>query len=80
MEWGARALGNRSILVDPRRKEMKSILNERIKKREWFRPFAPSVLKEKVGEYFQRDYPDYIDTVTCPDGGNIVFKITRIEE
>jgi carbamoyltransferase len=51
-EWGPRALGNRSILVDPRRKEIKDILNERIKKREWFRPFAPSVLEEKTGEWF----------------------------
>ena len=58
MEWGARALGNRSILADPRREEIKNILNERIKKREWFRPFAPSILEEKAGEYFQRDYPD----------------------
>ncbi len=58
MEWGPRALGNRSILADPRRKEMKDILNERIKRREWFRPFAPSILLEKVGEYFAKDYPD----------------------
>jgi len=58
MEWGPRALGNRSILVDPRRKEMKALLNERIKRREWFRPFAPSILLEKVGEYFEKDYPD----------------------
>jgi carbamoyltransferase len=58
MELGARALGNRSILVDPRRLEMKDILNERIKRREGFRPFAPSILVEKVGEYFEKDYPD----------------------
>jgi carbamoyltransferase len=58
MEWGPRALGNRSILVDPRRQEMKDILNVRIKRREWFRPFAPAVLLEKVNEYFERDYPD----------------------
>ena len=58
MEWGPRALGNRSILVDPRRIEMKDILNARIKKREWFRPFAPSILLENVGEYFEKDYPD----------------------
>ena len=44
MEWGARALGNRSILADPRKKEMKDVLNERIKRRESFRPFAPSIL------------------------------------
>ncbi len=56
-EFGPRALGNRSILVDPRRKEMKDILNERIKRREWFRPFAPSVLEEKVGEWFEEDSP-----------------------
>ncbi len=57
-EWGPRALGNRSILVDPRRSEMKDILNERIKRRENFRPFAPSILIEAVGDYFERDYPD----------------------
>jgi len=58
MEWGPRALGNRSILADPRRAEMKDILNARIKRREPFRPFAPSILLEKVGEYFEKDYPD----------------------
>ncbi len=58
MEWGPRALGNRSIIVDPRRAEMKDILNARIKRREPFRPFAPSILLERVGEYFERDYPD----------------------
>ncbi|OGI06685.1 MAG: carbamoyltransferase [Candidatus Melainabacteria bacterium RIFCSPLOWO2_12_FULL_35_11] len=54
-EFGPRALGNRSILVDPRHKEMKDILNERIKRREWFRPFAPSILEEKVSEWFEQD-------------------------
>ena len=58
MEWGPRALGNRSIVVDPRRAEMKDILNARIKRREPFRPFAPSILLEKTGEYFEKDYPD----------------------
>jgi len=53
MEIGPRALGARSIVVDPRRKEMKDILNERIKRREPFRPFAPSILEEYVGEYFE---------------------------
>ena len=56
-EWGPRALGNRSILVDPRRKEMKDILNARIKRREWFRPFAPSILEEHVSEWFESSYP-----------------------
>jgi len=57
MEFGPRALGNRSIVVDPRRAEMKDILNARIKKREPFRPFAPSVLEERVGEYFEQKHP-----------------------
>lgn len=57
-EWGPRALGNRSILVDPRRSEMKDVLNSRIKRREPFRPFAPSILEERVGDYFEESYPD----------------------
>jgi carbamoyltransferase len=55
MEWGPRALGNRSILCDPRRDNMKEILNKKIKKRESFRPFAPSVLRESVNEWFEQD-------------------------
>jgi carbamoyltransferase len=51
-EWGPRALGRRSILADPRREEMKDVVNARVKFREAFRPFAPSVLEESVGEYF----------------------------
>ncbi|PYQ44405.1 MAG: carbamoyltransferase [Acidobacteria bacterium] len=57
MEFGPRALGNRSILADPRRKDMKEILNSRIKYREPFRPFCPSILAERVGEYFETGYP-----------------------
>jgi carbamoyltransferase len=55
MEWGPRALGNRSILCDPRRANVKAILNAKIKRRESFRPFAPSVLEEAVGEWFEED-------------------------
>ena len=55
MEWGPRALGNRSILCDPRRDDMKDILNSKIKRRESFRPFAPSVLREYVSEWFEED-------------------------
>ena len=55
MEWGPRALGNRSILGDPRRADMKDILNIKIKRRESFRPFAPSVLKEAVSGWFEQD-------------------------
>jgi carbamoyltransferase len=57
MEWGPRALGSRSIVADPRSKRMKDILNSRIKKRESFRPFAPSILEESVGDYFEQNYP-----------------------
>jgi carbamoyltransferase len=57
MEFGPRALGNRSILADPRRTDMKDILNNRIKYREPFRPFCPSILAERVGDYFETDYP-----------------------
>jgi carbamoyltransferase len=56
-EWGPRALGNRSIVADPRRPEMKEILNSRIKHREIFRPFAPSILAEKTGQWFSKSYP-----------------------
>ncbi len=56
-EFGPRALGNRSILSDPRRKDMKDILNNRIKKRESFRPFAPSILAECVADYFEQTHP-----------------------
>jgi carbamoyltransferase len=55
MEWGPRALGNRSILCDPRRADMKDILNAKIKRRESFRPFAPSILREAVAEWFEQE-------------------------
>ena len=58
MEWGARALGNRSILADPRRADMRDIINSKIKFREKFRPFAPSILEEAVDEYFVGAVPD----------------------
>jgi carbamoyltransferase len=57
MEFGPRALGNRSILADPRRHEIKDILNARIKHREPFRPFAPSVLAERSADWFEQDHP-----------------------
>jgi carbamoyltransferase len=81
MEWGPRALGNRSILADPRDAKMKDILNEKIKHRESFRPFAPSILEEYVFEYFDIDItspymlfvapvkkPEKIPAVTHVDG------------
>src|SRR6059058_36688 len=55
MEWGPRALGNRSILADPRNAAIKDVLNAKIKRRESFRPFAPSILREEVAEWFETD-------------------------
>jgi carbamoyltransferase len=57
MEWGPRALGNRSIVAHPGLPNMKNVLNARIKHREWFRPFAPSILAERQNEYFEHDHP-----------------------
>ena len=57
MEWGPRALGNRSIVAHPGLPDMKDVLNARIKHREWFRPFAPSILAERQSEYFEYDHP-----------------------
>jgi carbamoyltransferase len=56
MEFGPRALGHRSIVADPRRAAMKDVLNARIKHREAFRPFAPSILAEATGDWFEQDY------------------------
>ena len=55
LEWGPRALGNRSIVCDPRRADMKDILNLKIKRRESFRPFAPSIQREHVADWFEED-------------------------
>ena len=65
-EWGPRALGNRSILADPRRPEMKDILNRRIKHREIFRPFAPSIIEEAVGDYFEKTHPSPFMNLAYP--------------
>ncbi len=64
MEWGPRALGNRSILGDPRVQNMKDIINLKIKKREEFRPFAPSILENEADKYFEIDKPaPYMNSV-----------------
>src|SRR5215472_6616519 len=65
-EWGPRALGNRSIVADPRRPEMKEILNRRIKHREIFRPFAPSILAEATADYFEKSYASPFMTLAYP--------------
>ena len=82
MEWGPRALGNRSIVVDPRRAEMKDVLNARIKRREPFRPFAPSILLERVGDYFEKDYPDpFMIKVypVKPDKRSVIPAVTHVD-
>ncbi|HLX81374.1 MAG TPA: carbamoyltransferase C-terminal domain-containing protein [Burkholderiales bacterium] len=92
MEWGPRALGNRSILCDPRRADMKHLLNAKIKRRESFRPFAPSILREAVPAWFETDddvpfmmqvYPirqekrALIPAVTHVDGSGRLQTVTR---
>ena len=92
MEWGPRALGNRSILGDPRRSDMKDILNLKIKRRESFRPFAPSVLRERVVDWFESDADvpfmmkvfqikpdkrDQIPAVTHVDGSGRLQTVTQ---
>jgi len=90
VEWGPRALGNRSILADPRNAKMKDILNEKIKHRESFRPFAPSILEEYASEYFELDIPspymllvakvkkpDKIPAVTHVDGTGRLQTVSR---
>ncbi|MEW6542305.1 MAG: carbamoyltransferase C-terminal domain-containing protein [Nitrospirota bacterium] len=66
MEWGPRALGNRSLLADPRREDMRELINSKVKLREPFRPFAPSVLEERATEYFDLPEPSPFMLFTCP--------------
>jgi carbamoyltransferase len=82
MEWGPRSLGNRSILADPRREDMKAVLNARVKHREAFRPFAPSILAESTGEYFEQDYPDPFMTKVYsvrPDKRHLIPAVTHVD-
>ena len=82
MEFGPRALGNRSIIVDPRRADMKDILNSRIKHREPFRPFAPSILLEDVGNYFEQDYPSPFMLMTYlvrPEKRSVIPAVTHVD-
>jgi carbamoyltransferase len=82
MEWGARALGNRSIVADPRRADMRDIINTRIKFRERFRPFAPSVLEEALDDYFVGAVPDPFMLQVYPvrpDKRAVVPAITHVD-
>jgi carbamoyltransferase len=77
-EFGARALGNRSIIADPRDSDMKDIINSRIKRRESFRPFAPSVLAEKQTEYFDVDIPSPYMTIIAKVKENKIANIPAV--
>jgi carbamoyltransferase len=82
MEFGPRALGNRSILADPRRADMKDILNRRIKYREPFRPFAPSILAERQGEYFEETNPSPFMSFAFsvkPEKGGVIPAVTHVD-
>ncbi|MFN7975242.1 MAG: carbamoyltransferase C-terminal domain-containing protein [Acidobacteriota bacterium] len=81
-EWGPRALGNRSILADPRRKDMREILNVKVKHRETFRPFAPIVPLERCAEFFDCDKPSpYMLFVTRvkPDKREVIPAVTHVD-
>jgi carbamoyltransferase len=82
MEWGARALGNRSILADPRRADMREIINTKIKLRERFRPFAPSILEEALDDYFVGAVPDpFMIQVypVRPDKRGVIPAVTHVD-
>jgi carbamoyltransferase len=82
MEWGARALGNRSILADPRRPDMRDILNTKIKLRERFRPFAPSVAEEACSRYFTGAVADPFMMQVYPvaaDKRNVIPAVTHVD-
>jgi carbamoyltransferase len=81
-EMGPRALGNRSILADPRDERIKDELNARIKKREPFRPFAPAVLVERVSEFFEIDQPDPFMTMAPrvrPDKAHLIRAAVHVD-
>ncbi len=81
MEWGPRALGNRSILCDPRRSDIKDILNRKIKRRESFRPFAPSIIRESVADWFETDYdvPFMLQVFQIrPEKQNLIPAVTHV--
>lgn len=81
-EFGPRALGHRSILGDPRKKEMKDIMNLKVKHRESFRPFAPSILEEKLTEYFDYGHPSPVMLLVydvLPDKADIIPSVIHVD-
>jgi carbamoyltransferase len=82
MEWGPRALGNRSILCDPRRGDIRAFLNDKVKRRESFRPFAPSILEEAVAEWFEEeDAVPFMMQVfqVCADKRALIPAVTHVD-
>jgi len=79
MEFGPRALGNRSIFADPRRPDMKDLINSKVKFRESFRPFAPAVKAEKAGHYFQTDRPSPFMLFTVPVLNDAIPAVTHVD-
>ncbi|PLA75543.1 hypothetical protein CYQ88_00835 [Hydrogenovibrio sp. SC-1] len=80
MEFGPRSLGNRSILGDPRSQKMQTVMNLKIKYRESFRPFAPSVLREKVSDYFQIDVDSPYMLLVAPIKEDLTIKMSEEEQ
>jgi len=82
MEWGARALGNRSILADPRRSDVRELINTKIKFRERFRPFAPSIAEEALHDYFEDGAPDPFMQQVYPvraDKRSVIPAVTHVD-
>ena len=80
MEFGPRALGSRSIIGDPRNSKMQSVMNLKIKYRESFRPFAPSVLYERVNDYFELDHKSPYMLLVAPVEESIKIKMTKEQD
>lgn len=82
MEWGPRALGNRSLLADPRREDMRELINAKVKFREPFRPFAPAVLEERAADYFEMSCPSPFMQFTCkvlPSAKGVLPAVTHVD-
>lgn len=82
MEWGPRALGNRSLLADPRREDMRELINAKVKFREPFRPFAPAVLEERATDYFDAAGPSPFMQFTCrvrPAAKGVLPAVTHVD-
>jgi carbamoyltransferase len=82
MEWGPRALGHRSLLADPRREDMRELINAKVKFREPFRPFAPSVLEERAADYFEVSGPSPFMLFTCnvrPSAKGVLPAVTHVD-